>query len=160
MTTLSVGGGSWTFHNYGPVTTTYTPAPSCSATDRIVLGTIDSDDFPRFMYNVQCEATSYSDCVPSATATPSVTIDKDDWTASVGNYYSPGLYCPSGWSTVGQAGRDGNKPYTTSGVMSFGASDRVPYFDYMPTLLARNLQPSESVALCCPRYICPLIDKL
>ncbi|KAJ5190322.1 uncharacterized protein N7498_009307 [Penicillium cinerascens] len=150
MTTLSAGGGSWTFYNYGPLTTTYTPAPSCSATDRIFLGTIDSDGLPYLTYNVQCETTWFSDCVPSATATPSVT--SDGWRASVGNYYSPGLYCPSGWETVGQAARDGNKPYTTSGVMSFGASDRALYlsYDYIPTLLAKNLQPSETVALCCP----------
>ncbi|KAJ5214939.1 hypothetical protein N7468_010618 [Penicillium chermesinum] len=148
MTTISHHDEQWTFFNNGPVTTTFTPAPTCLGTAEILLGTIGSEN-PYIMYSVQCDTTSFPNCVPTATATPSL-APEDDWSASVGSYYSPGLYCPSGWATVGQAGRDGDKPYTTSGAMSWGAKDRTPYFDYMPTLLAKNLQPSETVALCCP----------
>jgi hypothetical protein len=158
MTTISVNDGSWTFFNYGPLTTTFTPAPSCTGTAHTELGTI-SDGFAHGMYSVQCETTEWPECSPPATTTPppaptgDVTLDDDPWTSSVGNYYSPGLICPSGWETVGQAARDGDKPYTTSGAMSFGASTWVPSFPYMPTLLAKNLKPSETVALCCPRYV-------
>ncbi|OOQ88766.1 hypothetical protein PEBR_11350 [Penicillium brasilianum] len=156
MTTVAVvNDASWTFHNYGPLTTTFTPAPSCSGTSHIGLGTIKDDIFAYEYYNVQCETTAWPDCAPPSTVTPSPTTSladgyDDTWTASVGNYYSPGLYCPSGWETVGLAGRDGDEAYTTSGAMSYGTSHWTPDFDYMPTLLAKNLKPSETVALCCP----------
>lgn len=75
----------------------------------------------------------------------------------MGNYHSPGLYCPSGWETVGVAGRDGDKAYTTSGAMIYGTSHWIPDFDYMPTLLAKNLKPSETVALCCHRCVMSLV---
>ncbi|KAF3392671.1 hypothetical protein F1880_008621 [Penicillium rolfsii] len=141
---------SWTLLNYGPLTTTFTPAPSCSGTSHLRLGTID-DNFPRLSYMVQCETTEWSDCAPPATITTASTSDGAEWSASAGHYYSPGLYCPSGWETVGLAGRDGDKPYTDSGVISaYGASQWVPSFPYELTQLAKGLQPSETVALCCP----------
>ncbi|KAJ5103098.1 hypothetical protein N7532_003627 [Penicillium argentinense] len=149
MTTVSVAGGLWTFQNNGPVTTTYTPDPSCTATSRLSLGTIDSDNFPHALYQVDCATTKFTDCVPSVTATPTGLFNEDDW-VGVGSYYSPGLYCPSGWEAIAQAARDGDKAYTTSGAMSLAESDRIPYFAYVPTLLASVLQPSETVALCCP----------
>lgn len=151
MTVAPHGHEPWTFWNNGPVTTTFTPAPTCLGTDQILLGTIGTDN-PYIMYSVQCDTTSFANCVPSATTTPFSSTDVE-WASSVGSYYSPGLYCPSGWETVAQAGRDGDKSYTTSGAMSFASKERVPYFDYMPTLLASILQPSETVVLCCPRYI-------
>lgn len=154
---VAVNRASWTFHNYGPLTTTFTPAPTCSGTSHINLGTID-DGFPYIVHSVQCETTTWPDCEPPSTITPMPTAapsdaDDDPWTSSVGHYYSPGLYCPSGWETVGLAGRDGDKSYTTSGVMSYGTSHWFPDFDYLPTLLAKSLRPSETVAMCCPRYV-------
>lgn len=152
MTTIPTNGGFYTFQNYGPLTTTYTPAPSCTATDRIILGTLNEDNFPYQMYKVNCATAEYSDCMPSPTPTPTTSPNYDDW-IGFGTYYSPGLYCPSGWVTVAQAARDGDKPYTTSGAMSIATVERIPYFPYIPTMLASALQPSETVALCCPRYI-------
>lgn len=166
MTTIAVVNDvSWTFHNYGPLTATFTPAPSCSDTSHINFGTFDDDNFVALSYSVQCKTTAWPDCAPPSTVTPSPTTfpsdgDEDPWIASVGNYYSPGLYCPSGWETVGVAGRDGDKAYTTSGAMSYGTSHWIPDFDYMPTLLAKNLKPSETVALCCPRYVMHELDLL
>lgn len=57
------------------------------------------------------------------------------------------------------AGRDGDKPCTTSGVMSsYGTSHWIPDFNYEPSLLAKILKPSETVALCCPRFVCTCLD--
>ncbi|KAJ5368922.1 uncharacterized protein N7496_008682 [Penicillium cataractarum] len=139
MTTIAVvNDASWTFHNYGPLTTTFTPAPSCSACNAKRPPGQTAHPLRRSLT-----------VTPSPTTSPS-DDDEDPWTSSVGNYYSPGLYFPSGWETVGVAGRDGDKAYTTSGAMNYGSSHWIPDFDYMPTLLAKNLKPSETVALCCP----------
>ncbi|KAJ5669391.1 hypothetical protein N7462_010461 [Penicillium macrosclerotiorum] len=151
--TASVYHGAWTFANYGPVTTTYTPPASCSATDRIWLGYV-SDGFPHLQDSVQCSTyLDYDDnwdCVPTATATPTWSYQDDKW-QGIGAYYSPGLYCPSGWETIGLAARDGNKPATSSGyVTSVASLEPIPYYEEPATLLAGILEPSETMALCCP----------
>lgn len=150
---FTVPGAIYTFQNYGPLTTMYTPPPSCTATHRMIFGTMVQDDHPRGWYSMDCASTKYSDCIPTPTAKPMTPAEGH---RPIGSYYSPGIYCPSGWETVAQAARDGDKPPTTSGAMSLGASLTFPYFPYMPALLARSLQPSETIALCCPRYVMPV----
>ncbi|KAJ5456759.1 hypothetical protein N7530_012033 [Penicillium desertorum] len=116
MTTASVAGGYWTFENYGPITTTFTPAPSCTATDRLSLAHI-SNDMTRIQFQVGCPtSTSDWDCMPPGTTTSATWYDEKKWVASVG-YYSPALYCPSGWETIGMAARD-DKSLSTSGFLT------------------------------------------
>lgn len=149
-------GSILTWQNYGPLTTTYTPEPSCTATDRLFIGPrVEEDgDHPSLWYSLDCEPTSteYSDCIPTPTTTPMSMAEGQR--IPIGTYYSPGIQCPSGWETIGQAARDGDKPPTTSGAMSFGATPTsFPYYGYEPAILARSLQPSETIVLCCPRYV-------
>lgn len=150
MTTASVYDGWWTFSNYGPITTTFTPAPSCTATDRLTLAVIYGDE-TRGQLQVGCPTpTSDWDCLPPGTTTSAAWYDEKKWIGAAG-YYSPGLYCPSGWETIGMAAR-GDKSLSTSGFLST-LVDKIPYFEEPATLLASVLQPSQTMALCCPRYI-------
>lgn len=150
MTTAAVYGGLWTFENYGPITTTFTPAPSCTATDRLSLAEI-YDDMTEMRYQVACPtSTSDWDCMPPGTTTSATQFDEKKWIASNG-YYSPGLFCPSGWKTVGMAAQ-GDKSLSTSGFLSTSV-EKIPYWEEPATLLASNLQPSQTMVLCCPRYL-------
>lgn len=161
MPNVSLPGshGAWfSFANYGPVTTTYTPPSSCSATDNYRLGYVTQGvplyDFSR----VACTSTADWDCVPSGTASASVTAlvnDAGQQFVGTGGYYSPGLYCPSGWATVGTMARDGSSSLSGSGVLesvtvTVTAMER-PALNDPATLLQDLLKPSETVALCCPR---------
>jgi hypothetical protein len=140
-------GGPFTFSNYGPLTTTFTPPPSCTATDRLQLGRMTSG-FPHFLYSVKCSSQSEWDCVPTGTASSAATFDDLKYVGSAG-YYSPGLYCPSGWSTIGSATADEHGAVSTSGYL-VKTDQKGPYYEQPGTLLASMLKPSETMALCCP----------
>ncbi|CAP95687.1 hypothetical protein E8E15_003726 [Penicillium rubens] len=152
MTTASVAGGYWTFENYGPMTTTFTPASSCTATDRLSLAWVN-DDRTLVQFQVGCPtSTSDWDCMPPGTTTSATWYDEKKWVASVG-YYSPGLYCPSGWETIGMAARDG-KSLSTSGFLTTSVK-KIPSYEEPVTLLASLLEPSQTLALCCPSSMTP-----
>ncbi|THD00288.1 hypothetical protein EYZ11_000181 [Aspergillus tanneri] len=153
MPNVSVAGGWWNFENYGPVTTTFTQPTSCSAIDNLQLGYV-TDSLARIEYAVQCTKEFDSGCLPTATVTATASRDYDMW-VGYGGYYSPGLYCPSGWATVGLAARDGNKSLSKSGILTTSTSERYPSFDDPATLLARILEPSQTMALCCPSTMTP-----
>ncbi|KAJ5959632.1 uncharacterized protein N7479_006782 [Penicillium vulpinum] len=151
MTTASVAGGDWTFENYGPITTTFTPAPSCTATDRLSLASID--DYTYAQFQVACPtSTSDWDCMPPGTTTSATWYDEIKWVGSAG-YYSPGLHCPSGWKTIGMAARD-DRSLSTSGFLTT-SEDKIPYYEEPVTLLASMLEPSQTMALCCPSSMTP-----
>ena len=152
MPSLSVTGG-WTFANAGPATTTFAPAPRCTSTDNLYIGLGNPDPYLR--YELQCSSKDrLSGCVPTGTAitstkTPSL---NSQWEVS---YLSPGLYCPLGWATVGVAARDAKQSLSSSGILSVDTSTAYdpPDWDNPATLLASILDPSETLALCCPRYV-------
>lgn len=108
-------------------------------------------DVPYHAYTVQCTKEDFPECVPTATVT--VTTSTKKYGGGVGAYYSPGLYCPSGWKTVGMAARDEKKDLTMSGAVTVETGYGYPWGweDYAPTLLADLLEPSQTLALCCPR---------
>ncbi|KAL5046004.1 hypothetical protein BDW71DRAFT_182616 [Aspergillus fruticulosus] len=184
----SVSAGWYTFTNLGPITTTFTPAPACTASNQISLGYVDR--YPNGVnvyaaYSVQCSSTvDYFDCVPTTTPEPTSTTsvsdevysDDRDW-VGYGMYYSPGLYCPKGWKTVGMAGRDASSVLTSSGVLvpTITTSTRTRtatptpygdgyydyyddydyYFDYVDpaSVMKSMLEPKQTMALCCPDFM-------
>lgn len=156
--TVSGAANAWmTFANYGPVTTTYTPPPTCTATDKYRLGAITYGHPVYDFAQVACPSTADWDCVPSGTASASITApvnaDGQRYVAA-GGYYSPGLYCPSGWATVGLMARDASSSLSSSGVLSASHTNsamEMPAAVDPATYLAGLLKPSETVALCCPR---------
>ncbi|CEJ59314.1 hypothetical protein PMG11_07942 [Penicillium brasilianum] len=170
MTTpISASDGWWTFTNYAPLTTTYTPAPSCTASDRLGLGYINHG-YVYIEYGVQCTSdVILEDCLPTATATATSFPEPptDDGWAGIGGYYSPGLYCPSGWETVGVAARDASSSLSSSGILSttpvvtMSSSDPMSYYyatatwDDPATLLKNHLEPEQTMAVCCPSSFTP-----
>lgn len=137
------------FSNYGPLTTTFTPAPSCTTTDRIELASIRRG-VTDVQYTVSCYTTSDWDCRPPGTTTSARTYNESEWYGTAG-YYSPGLYCPSGWTTVGMATRDWTS-VSTSGFIAVTTAKN-PYFEEPATILASLLSRHETMALCCPRCV-------
>lgn len=178
----SVSAGWYTFTNLGPVTTTFTPGPSCTASNRIGLGYVNpTGGNVVIQYSVQCTSdfNYFSDCIPTTTPTATTTTTPTftatsyeeyeeyeqslvDW-EGFGAYYSPGLYCPSGWATVGLAARDASSSLTSSGILAPTATTTTtkystddPYY-YMfnyedpASVLKDILVPEQTMALCCPR---------
>lgn len=147
MPNVSVSDGWWTFENIGSLTTTFTQPTSCSS--NLALMSM-SQGIPWYEYSVQCTKNLDSACLPSVMATPTSWVDYDTW-AGHGSYYSPGLYCPSGWATVGVVARDKNKSLSQSGYITVPTSTQSQSFDLPETVLASILEPSETMAFCCPR---------
>ena len=98
-----------TFSNWGPITTTFTPPASCvTGTNNILVAyTIPSFDTA---FDTQCSSIGGWDCIPTGTdskaAITGTIFDPNPTGEFQENYYSPGLYCPAGWATVGIAARD------------------------------------------------------
>ncbi|KAL4961597.1 uncharacterized protein BDV14DRAFT_180169 [Aspergillus stella-maris] len=176
----SVNAGWYTFSNLGPLTTTYTPDPKCTASSQMFLGYLN--DMPTYggnvypEWNIQCTtAVNYYDgCVPTSTkpvtTTPPAftgTSEEEyedyisaqiDW-RGYDAYYSPGLYCPAGWTTIGLIGRDEGDTTTSSGILSPLVSTTQTenpmtkgYYDYEdPASVVKSvIEPKQTMALCCP----------
>ncbi|KAL3432349.1 hypothetical protein BDV09DRAFT_174450 [Aspergillus tetrazonus] len=181
----SVSAGWYSFTNLGPITTTFTPAPACTASNQVSIGYVDNfftGVNVYAAYGVQCTSTvDYSDCIPTTTPEPTSTTavsDEDDilW-VDYGVYYSPGLYCPKGWKTVGMAGRDASSVLTSSGVLAptatrpsrtraatptpYGDDYYDYYYDYYydeynldpASVMKSMLEPKQTMALCCPDFM-------
>ncbi|KAL4923162.1 uncharacterized protein BDV17DRAFT_277894 [Aspergillus undulatus] len=131
----SVAGGWYTFTNLGPLTSTYTPAPSCTASDHIGIGALYGNSLS-IEYAAQCtdSAKYLSECMPETTKAVTTTTAEPDYMSmsdeeyeeyiathiywiDYGSYYSPGVHCPAGWKTIGMVGRGDGDAYTVSGAL-------------------------------------------
>ncbi|KAJ5112988.1 hypothetical protein N7456_001522 [Penicillium angulare] len=145
MPNTSITNEWWAFTNAGPLTTTFTPASTC--TNSVYVGKISPELF--LGPPVDCTTYDTSGCTPSGTTTntgSSTTLGLyPPWEAP---YFSPGIHCPSGWTTVGAAVRGANDTMSSSGIMSMsmGLED----YEIGAFMLASILEPSETLALCCP----------
>ncbi|KAL3458980.1 hypothetical protein BJX64DRAFT_265552 [Aspergillus heterothallicus] len=176
---VSVLAGWYTFTNLGPLTTTYTPSPQCSASDQMIIGNINPTGGNMYgAWAVQCttEIEYYSECMPTTTEASTTTPpqftgtsydDYEEWESSQvsfegwGYYYSPGIECPSGWETVGMIGRNSGDKVTSSGVLSPLTTTTVTrhttgtdiyYYDYedKASVMKSFLEPEQTMAVCCP----------
>ncbi|KAJ5387203.1 hypothetical protein N7509_009744 [Penicillium cosmopolitanum] len=161
---VSVSAGWYTYTNLGPITTTFTPAPSCTTSGRVAVGYMNTDGGNLYLeyYTEPIKGLSFSGCTPtstpSITATPTSTgyltseeqvsaflAERISWRA-YGQYYSPAMYCPSGWETIGMVGLDASSSLTST--------DDVYYymFNYedKASVLKDILKPKETMAACCP----------
>ncbi|KAM5381698.1 hypothetical protein ACJZ2D_002918 [Fusarium nematophilum] len=142
--------------NFGPLTTTYT-APSSCATDTSHLNYANASQIAMEFGRPTCDVKPIGECLPSGSAYDAMI--SEFWESPHQGffpYYSPGLVCPSGWSTVGVWARTASDGEEASGVFTDEAwGDAVPtevreqYLE--PTEFWMNiLEPSETVAFCCP----------
>ncbi|OQE23033.1 hypothetical protein PENSTE_c009G04475 [Penicillium steckii] len=148
--TGKIGSASVTFRNYGPVTTTFSPAPSCTESNRYLIG-LERRGSIEPQWRVQCSTTGHSGCIPPITTS---TATDEDLIVTVG-YHSPGLYCPSGWATSGLVSRDKGEAISYSGsavpTTTMDSKSPDPYdYDYQAYLLAKALEPEETMVGSCP----------
>ncbi|KAL3454248.1 hypothetical protein BJX65DRAFT_302034 [Aspergillus insuetus] len=138
MTAITATNSYYTFvfSNYGPLSTTFTQPPKCTSTVDLIVSLsrgITEEDFEEYLDLRRQYETPYR------------------------AYFSPGLYCPSGWETIGMAARDASRALTTSGSLadySYGDYSKCPDWVYdcadKRSLMKHALQPGQIMALCCP----------
>ena len=150
--------------NFGPVTTVFTPAPSCS-TAAFVTGLFTSANSTIYaLGNEDCTfAWNMKACVPYG--------DKFDFVQSKAQhtpghgflpYMSPGLSCPSGWTTAGSMVGDGANGTSRTGIFthseiltnnllrppaSMVIVGEVPAAEQYARLLVKG----ETMMACCPK---------
>lgn len=154
----------------GPLTTTFTAAPSCSTQyNHVIIGTnatvFDTHSVILDPIGSLCGSPApIGDCLPSASALARQQSHSGaPGPAAVVDYYSPGLVCPSGYRTVGLATKlDGGSaassgaafvypsPTPTGGVGAVQYSD---LGDLGPNVLLEAMGAGETAVLCCPRCV-------
>jgi|SRR5688572_17703804 hypothetical protein len=150
----------YTITNVGPLTTTFTAPSSCStATDFYVIA--PKDDWSTAIYGrPDCERPTLGKCFASGEAGDEIAKSAYE---SLGQgfipYFSPGLHCPAGWTTVGTVAHAGKADSTSLDSEGFFTNDLNPFDDstdpraaFLPvaTLLVDALAPSETLVWCCP----------
>ncbi|KAK7217781.1 hypothetical protein V2G26_005784 [Clonostachys chloroleuca] len=148
----------YTLTNLGPLTTTFTAPSSCATnSDNLVWysrfdSTVTGIGRDRYLGQETCrDGVTRGACAPSGEA-----IDKlVSASPSSSNiwYHSPGIACPSGWTTAGTL-KGGAEP-TGSGI--FNQEAITPWGNessyqaiFLPQLFANALGNDEAMAMCCP----------
>ncbi|KAJ5819279.1 hypothetical protein N7474_004870 [Penicillium riverlandense] len=155
----------YTFANWGPLTTTWTPPASCQSFHTDYLGIAHTSAPELNLGQVSCGVpTNPWGCLPTGTITdlPTATSWFKDIRkyALYENYYSPGLDCPSGWGPVATASRNGTKTVEWNGAIgatttSDRASDVFLFPNVPNNVFLQVLAPSETAVLCCPTSMTP-----
>jgi hypothetical protein len=143
--------------NHGPLTTTFTAPASCATNTQHIVYAVASD-ITQGGEAPSCTAGSYESCLPSGGAVDKlVSAQQSVLGQGLLELYSPGLACPSGWTTAGLAAPTVNASLSLSGI--FTVSSSVPTRGSararpMPALskYLGALSPDETLAACCPRY--------
>lgn len=148
-----------TLTNLGPLTTTFTPAPGCTALAGQTAGAaifcdpvFDDNALPPVNgHQVPCGAVSctpqdLASCYPNGKAQQSIVATDYEMTQP---YHSPGYYCPAGWTAVGSAAFEVALAQATR--TDLAVSDMPKGYDAFVSNFALALGPSETVTVCCPR---------
>lgn len=150
----------YTRANYGPLTTTFTPDPSCATAAADELLIVKGNDvnkgvgFPKCINSVK----NLASCYPSGSKVSSM-FSESLWGLG---YFSPGVACPSGWSTAGvmarATGAKGEKLDGWNGTGSLSGDDVWTKGDNewlqgvpMLEIYRQMMTPEETMAVCCPR---------
>ncbi|KAM0217709.1 hypothetical protein ACHAQI_001759 [Fusarium lateritium] len=145
------------FSNLGPLTTTYSPPPSCTTvtTDRIYYGNATSVQWQ--FGGPTCGPQSIGRCFPSGSEIDKrISVDAKYFGGQGSfDYFSPGVVCPEGWTTAGTLAHGDKSSVQKSGVFT-GESFRYPAESYERHFLSPDeiwlevLESSETLAYCCP----------
>ena len=146
-----------TLTNLGPLVTPFTSAPSCTESTNLAIATKASDGLHIFGVP-DCNVTlSAAGCFPDGSKVDELFDSPKTDLINTLVYHSPGIECPSGWTTagsiVGPSGWD-----SASGVFT---RPHFPYYNDGRDIFPQNigpvdqyvgaLEPSETLAWCCPR---------
>ena len=153
----------WHLENLGPLTETFTAAPSCATlANNVVIAASSATD--AFLFHAQCAPVTYGDCYPSGPSVDAAISAADTSQPSAGwtmDYFSPGLMCPSGWTTAGLATKSKGGDITSSGPAftlptTESVSSRMRIYDNpLPNVLLGAMKEEETAVLCCPRFNYP-----
>jgi hypothetical protein len=155
-----------TLTNLGPLTTTFTQAASCATVaSNVVYGFREHPE--AIAYSSDCTFTPYTDCLPSYDLSRVSPISEAATPAlrSI-TYYSPGIYCPSGWSTVGVAAKAGDGLLSTTGIFNPTSLLSTPlptvFVAAVPVInvLMEVIDKGETAVLCCPGFVPPPTPQL
>lgn len=153
---------NWYFVNAGPLTTTFTAPESCSTKGATALAQLDGEEVV-LRYRLNCESEGFEDCAPKGESLDSLfhslSTQRPDPTYQAFIYHSPGLHCPSGWSTMGTAEKDADGQIKTSGEpydahnveYATLTTSRPPMINPAEHIFAEALDNGETAVLCCPR---------
>lgn len=145
--------------NGGPLTTTFTAPASCSTAYETMVG--DNTAPYALQFGSECDWVPKPECDPNRDLVES--LGQAILTGSPNQdsnvvYNSPGVVCPAGWSTAGQVIKVNPTSTIASGAFNF--SDSVPtaepffgYFQPVLDVLQAALDPGETAAVCCPRFV-------
>ncbi|KAK2592722.1 hypothetical protein QQS21_009565 [Conoideocrella luteorostrata] len=143
--------------NIGPLTTRFTPAPSCATTQpNVYIETQLADTRGLYGYP-SCAAPKYEGCLPSGKSFDDL---NSQLAASPHNgnlvFHSPGLRCPSGWKRAGAVVGGEKQATRLRGVFTgYSTSTAVPNGNPEPLpklkAYAGILDPGETLVWCCPK---------
>lgn len=140
-----------TLTNLGPLTTTFTPGPSCTALAsqsnagfifaRSGYGNdLESANGPNFPYgSVACTPQDLATCYPNGKERQSILATGYEFTQA---YNSPGYHCPSGWTAVASA---------TLPDLSSNRTVPSGYDAYATGFALSAMASGETMTMCCPR---------
>ena len=149
-----------TITNFGPLTTTYTPPPSCTAgtTDHLLYAISNATTI--LHGSPTCDHDPVGDCVPEGSSYDVLASKiSHAWDLGFFNYHSPGVHCPKGWTTAAVLENgEGAASEVKSGVFTNTDTQfETPSDPDAPSVLGPNeiwprlLEPSETLVYCCPR---------
>ncbi|KAF5571391.1 hypothetical protein FPHYL_508 [Fusarium phyllophilum] len=138
-------------HNLGPLTTTFSAPSACATgTDHhvIVNGSAPSEVWGQ----PTCGWEDRGSCIPNGKSYDSLRSMTTPLDRVWYHYYSPGIACPSGWTTAGNIVKDEDSSLSASGV--FSRPVRSDTFEAQPLepsdFWGQIMNVSETIALCCP----------
>jgi hypothetical protein len=159
-TLTSLSGAGLT--NLGPLTTTFIPPASCVQSNaQTMFGPSTPNVLPYGF--ISCDdLDNERECLPSPSKVATETAPP--YTQAV-NYFSPGIFCPAGWTTAGTAAMPVSggptAPPEVSGAFKFNKDGAVEYIGHRDhVLLADALVPGETAVECCPRLVVPRAHDL
>ena len=143
-----------TAYNLGPLTTTFS-APSACATGNDHHVIVNGSKPDEVWGHPTCGFKDRGSCLPSGKSYDSLASVTTPLNRAWNFYYSPGIACPSGWTTAGTMIKEGESSVSVSGVFSSrlqasitGAIELEPA-DWW----AEIMNVSETIAYCCPRCV-------
>ncbi|EXA43063.1 hypothetical protein FOQG_15791 [Fusarium oxysporum f. sp. raphani 54005] len=140
-----------TAYNLGPLTTTFSAPSACATgTDHHVI--VNASE-PEMVWGYPtCGFQDRGSCMPSGKSYDSLRSVTTPLNRAWYHYYSPGIACPSGWTTAGTMIKEGESSLSVSGVFSSriqasttGAVQLEP-----ADFWAEIMNVSETIAYCCP----------
>ncbi|KAH8673529.1 hypothetical protein BX600DRAFT_207053 [Xylariales sp. PMI_506] len=144
--------------NNGPLTTTFTAPTSCSTLSTGSPYVAMAANTTEIVAQLSCGTLqSLGDCHPSGSQLDSLRAAFATSPPQQGfiDYFSPGIACPAGWTTVGVAATVGGT-LSVSGFFTENAYTALPSgieYEALPfqSIFLKILGPSETLAFCCPR---------